>query len=322
MVTTTASGMAVPDYPGTYGYNLLLYPWQTWLLGPWDIFIEHGHRLLAVLVGLIAIALLVATWKWDARPAVRWLAVATLLGVIFQGLLGGARVLLDEVQLARMHGYVGPAFFALCLTMSVVTSRWWREAAAGNTHSDSGNRTNPGKRAWDKLTRLALLTTGLVFLQIVVGAHLRHLPPDFAPGSFQVVVFFHLLLAGAVLVHGLLLLIRVLRHHRDEAGFHAPATMLALLMLGQVVLGCGAWVMKYSWPAMLGDFAFAAHFTVQAQSYWQAVVVTAHQATGSLILVATWWLALRGLRKTQFAPSRRAESGDQSNSLSLMEAIA
>src|SRR5437588_9980427 len=46
LVTTYDAGMAVPDWPGTYGYNLLRYPWQTWLAGPWDLFIEHGHRLL------------------------------------------------------------------------------------------------------------------------------------------------------------------------------------------------------------------------------------------------------------------------------------
>ena len=53
LVTTYDAGMAVPDWPNTYGYNLFLYPWQTWLSGPWDLFIEHGHRLLGALVGMI-----------------------------------------------------------------------------------------------------------------------------------------------------------------------------------------------------------------------------------------------------------------------------
>ena len=52
LVTTYDAGMAVPDWPTTYGYNLFLYPWQTWLAGPWDLFIEHGHRLLGSLGGL------------------------------------------------------------------------------------------------------------------------------------------------------------------------------------------------------------------------------------------------------------------------------
>mgnify|MGYP001066850405 CR=1 FL=1 len=64
--------MAVPDWPTTYGYNLFLYPWQTWLLGPWDLFIEHGHRLLAATVGMLTIALMVLLWRTDSR---RWMKV-------------------------------------------------------------------------------------------------------------------------------------------------------------------------------------------------------------------------------------------------------
>jgi cytochrome c oxidase assembly protein subunit 15 len=57
LVTTQDAGMAVPDWPGTFGYNLWLYPISTWLLGPFDLFVEHGHRLLATFVGLLAICL-------------------------------------------------------------------------------------------------------------------------------------------------------------------------------------------------------------------------------------------------------------------------
>src|SRR5262249_58169712 len=59
LVTTYDAGMAVPDWPSTYGYNLLLYPWQTWFAGPWDLFIEHGHRLLAAATGVLAIGFVV-----------------------------------------------------------------------------------------------------------------------------------------------------------------------------------------------------------------------------------------------------------------------
>src|SRR5262245_56180575 len=105
--------MAVPDWPNTYGYHLWLYPWQSWLTGPFALFIEHGHRLFASSVGLLAIITLVSAYWCNARPAVKYLAVATLLGVILQGALGGLRVIEDRVQLARLHGCVGPAFFAL-----------------------------------------------------------------------------------------------------------------------------------------------------------------------------------------------------------------
>src|SRR5690554_3486515 len=67
LVTTYGAGMAVPDWPTTYGYNLFLYPWQTWVFGPWALFIEHGHRLLGALAGIITIALVVAVWRTDRR---------------------------------------------------------------------------------------------------------------------------------------------------------------------------------------------------------------------------------------------------------------
>src|ERR1043165_4509809 len=84
LVTTTDSGMAVPDWPNTYGYNLFLYPWQTWLLGPWDLFIEHGHRLLGASVGIITIFLVATVWRKEPRAWVRWLSLAALVCVILQ----------------------------------------------------------------------------------------------------------------------------------------------------------------------------------------------------------------------------------------------
>ena len=75
LVTTYDAGMAVPDWPNTYGYNLFLYPWQTWLYGPWDLFIEHGHRLLGSLVGMLTIGLVASAWWCQRDGLVRWLAV-------------------------------------------------------------------------------------------------------------------------------------------------------------------------------------------------------------------------------------------------------
>ena len=91
LVTTYDAGMAVPDWPGTYGYNLFLYPWQTWLAGPWDLLIEHGHRLLGALAGLLTIAVVGAAYRWDQRRWLRYLAVIALAAIIAQGCLGGAR---------------------------------------------------------------------------------------------------------------------------------------------------------------------------------------------------------------------------------------
>src|SRR5262245_2457852 len=111
LVTTYDAGMAVPDWPGTYGYNLLLYPWQSWLAAHWDLFIEHGHRLLGATAGLIAIGVVVATFLTDHRRWLRTAACGALALVIFQGFLGGARVLLDQRLVALVHGCIGPLFF-------------------------------------------------------------------------------------------------------------------------------------------------------------------------------------------------------------------
>src|SRR5436190_10251632 len=129
LVTTTDSGMAVPDWPNTYGYNLFLYPWQTWLLGPWDLFIEHGHRLLASAVGMLTIGLLILLWRTETRRWMKGLGFAALGLVIFQGVLGGLRVLLDERTLAMLHGCTGPLFFALTVALVVFTSRTWTSGA-------------------------------------------------------------------------------------------------------------------------------------------------------------------------------------------------
>ena len=82
LVTTYDAGMAVPDWPGTYGYNLFLYPLDTWLLGPFDLFIEHGHRLLGAFVGFVAILILFFAHRHEPRRWVRILSIALLLASI------------------------------------------------------------------------------------------------------------------------------------------------------------------------------------------------------------------------------------------------
>ena len=82
LVTTYGAGMAVPDWPNTYGYNLFLYPWQTWLYGPSKLFIEHGHRLFGSLVGLVTIGFVISTWWCQSGALLRWLGAAALAGVL------------------------------------------------------------------------------------------------------------------------------------------------------------------------------------------------------------------------------------------------
>src|SRR5436190_14526246 len=78
LVTTYDAGMAVPDWPGTYGYNLFLYPFSTWWSGPWDLFVEHGHRLLGAIAGMLTIGFVIAVWLGDSRRWMRDAALAAL----------------------------------------------------------------------------------------------------------------------------------------------------------------------------------------------------------------------------------------------------
>ncbi len=289
LVTTYDAGMAVPDWPETYGYNLFLYPISTWLSGPWDLFIEHGHRLLGSFVGLLTIGLVVATCWCDSRIWVRWLSVGCLALVLVQGGLGGARVLMDEMTLARIHGCVGPLFFISCVAAAVVTSRYWHQALP----------VEPVKmeRA-EKFQRLALVTTVVAFLQLVIGAHLRHLPAHWSFNLFRVLVGAHLLVAGILLGHVTWLAYQCGRDTKLRASslLRRPSLLLAALVLLQIALGVGTWIVKYAWPTWLPEWAFFNSYTVQAESMTQAGIVTAHVAVGSLILAMAMVLSLRSMR--------------------------
>src|SRR4051794_11790199 len=97
LVTSHGAGMSVPDWPNSYGYNMFLFPPRLWIGG---ILYEHTHRLMGTVVGMLSIALCAWAWMSGARRSVRWLAAAVLGAVIFQGVLGGLRVVLVNLDLA------------------------------------------------------------------------------------------------------------------------------------------------------------------------------------------------------------------------------
>ena len=112
LVTTYSAGMAVPDWPSTYGYNLFLYPLGSWLK-VWDVFLEHGHRLLGSVVGVVTIALAVLLWRRDNRPAMWWLAGFALAGVCLQGALGGLRVVGSRIFESEIAWMPAPVFLSM-----------------------------------------------------------------------------------------------------------------------------------------------------------------------------------------------------------------
>jgi cytochrome c oxidase assembly protein subunit 15 len=288
--------MAVPDWPSTYGYNLFLYPWTTWLSGPWDLFVEHGHRLLASAVGMITIGLVFVFWRSGERLWLRNLSLAALALVIFQGVLGGMRVLLDERTLAMLHGCTGPLFFALTVAIVVFTSKSWRKPQA--LQSPAG-----GDLAIASVVRgLAVVTCILVYLQLVLGAVLRHVPVDSEPRAFLLAVRFHLFLAGVLALHIVALASLVFWNYRSVRPLRGLTWSLVALLLVQVLLGAGTWIVKFAVPVWAADWLPMEPLAVQADGWLQTHVITAHVAVGSLLLVTSLAVALYALRQLATVP--------------------
>ena len=277
--------MAVPDWPATYGYNLFLYPYKTWLFGPFDLFIEHGHRLLAAVVGLIAIGTVVVAFRTEPRRWVRWLTVGLLAAVIFQGLLGGIRVLLSDRTFAMIHGCFGPAFFAMCVVAAAVTGRFWWAPRRGDEH-----HLVPGRG----LIFLAGSMVATAYIQLVLGAQLRHLHPNTRPSWFTMMVGMHVVTAVFLWLLTALAWLRLRRC--GDLTLSRPGLLLIGLVGLQIVLGVGTWVVNYGWPMFLQWIPGSSGFLLRSKGFADSLIVTSHVATGSLILAVCTLILVRSLR--------------------------
>jgi len=175
LVTSHDAGMAVPDWPNSYGYNMFLFPPSQWIGG---ILYEHTHRLIASGVGLMTTILAVWLWLKDSRKWMHWVGTAAFLLVVAQGILGGLRVVLADAQLGIFHAIIGQLFFVLTAAIALFTSRWWmdnqrwssRFSVSGKADSPAPNGTELQLRG---LRTLVLATTVLIFCQLIVGATMR-----------------------------------------------------------------------------------------------------------------------------------------------------
>ena len=312
LVTTYDAGMAVPDWPNTYGYNLFLYPYTTWLSGPFDLFIEHGHRLLGALVGLVAIAIVVAAARGESRRWVIILSVLLLLAVISQGLLGGIRVRLNDRTIAMIHGCVGPLCFALCVVMAVVTSRFWWRAAVRKS-----DLVSIGKLPLTLAGSLVLLS----YLQLILGAQLRHVQPTASTAHFTGVVALHVVIAFLLALLTMAAWVALVRC--GDLTLSRPALVLVGLVALQIGLGTGTWVVNYGWPLFLQFVPGSAGFLLRAKGFMDSIIVTSHVATGSLILAVATLLMTRVLRVrhlTGDATKQQAQNKHDSSSTVAFEA--
>ena len=163
LVTSTGSGLAVPDWPLSYG--MLMPP----MVG--GVFYEHGHRMAASLVGFLTLVLAVWTWRAESRPGVRRLAWLALAAVIAQGVLGGLTVLfLLPTPISVTHACLAQTFLCLTVALAYVTSREWRDAP--RSVDASGVRT------------AAFTAAAVVYTQLILGALMRHTDAGLAIPTF------------------------------------------------------------------------------------------------------------------------------------------
>jgi cytochrome c oxidase assembly protein subunit 15 len=280
LVTSTGSGLSVPDWPNSYGWFMFTFPLENWVGG---IFYEHSHRLIASTVGFLILVL--AFWLWRAEPRrwVRRLGFIALGAVITQGVLGGITVLWylpDAISIA--HASLAEIVFCLTTTIALVTSPGWRRGYAPRSGGDAAKTEDR------RLQRVALATLATVYLQIVVGATMRHTDaglaiPDFpwmfghlVPDHWDPKIAIHFAhRAGALCVTVMLLITtgQVFARYRKRLELLRPSILLLGLVTLQITLGA---------------------FTVLSRKEY--IINSLHVVTGASVLVTTLILTLRAHR--------------------------
>lgn len=274
LVTSTDSGMAVPDWPNTFGSNMFLYP-----LGPRSepgLFLEHAHRLFGSLVGLMT--LILAGWviAKDGRRWVKVLAVVALSLVIVQGVLGGWRVLAgsdipteDNRWLAMLHGVLGQLVFGVVVALAATLSPLFRSAATVQPHAS--------------IRRFKVFSAGLthaLILQLIFGAMYRHMRSGHAlwtHAGFSVVIMVLAIVAGFVAIG-------LARRDVGEDSPAGPAAAVPALACTLRRIGLGLIIVV----ALQFALGWAAFFVGGAErtaaNPTEALIRTAHQANGAILI--------------------------------------
>ena len=280
MVTSLGAGLAVPDWPTTYGYNMFAFPLSRWV-GP--VFWEHCHRLVASLIGFLTIALAVWTWRAERRRWVSALALGALALVIVQGILGGLRVTHLSIALAMVHGCVAQAFLCVLTLLALALAPSWETPLSHGVPEGWVRSWKPW--AW--------LLAGAVYLQLILGAVMRHLGAGLAIPTFPLsgqgtliprvhnpmvdIHFAHrvwaLVVTGLALVVVAKVIVSVRAGNRVETRLLRPALWLTGLLSMQIVLGASViWLMRSPLPTSL------------------------HVLNGAAVLMISFILAVRGSR--------------------------
>lgn len=281
LVTSNNAGLAVPDWPTSFGHLFKIPK----MIG--GVKFEHGHRMIAELVGLLTIIVAVWTWRVDRRRWMRGLTLGAVLGVIAQGVIGGIGVKeLLPPWVSTLHATFGQTMFCALAAIAVFTSRSWLEEPAEKIPSKDAR----------PLLRHSWILIGFLYLQLILGAAFRHVWTKWGPmGSnhWQVHKIVHALLyphiLNALVVSGLILYVslRTLTKHSHIPHLRRPALYLLLLLILQLLLGVSAYVVR------------VVQGINEAQPTMSLVAVTVtHLAVGALILLTAFVLTIQGYRHT------------------------
>lgn len=185
-VKSHEAGLAVPDWPLTYGQNPITYPISDWTGG---IFHEHFHRLFAGVVASMTVLLAIWLQVREPRRWVRilgWLAVGA---VLFQALLGGLTVIFHlPTAVSSSHAILAQTFFVITCILAYALSR-----EAGQTAAAVSPRQRVGALP---VFRATVVLIGLIYVQLFLGALMRHTNaglaiPDFPTTAGRIVPAFN-----------------------------------------------------------------------------------------------------------------------------------
>src|SRR5436309_11381134 len=297
MVTSKGVGLAVPDWPTTFGYNMFLFPVSKWIGG---VLFEHTHRLIASTIGFLTIILAIWIWRTEDRQSVKTLGLIAVAGVILQGILGGLRVTMLKDQIGIFHACLAQAFLGLIVLIAIVTANFWRSLAP-----------DVGLRKIAPIKTLALATTIAIYVQLALGATMRHQHKDLAILDFPTANGGWIPDTSAAA----LTKINAWRDARalsDVDAFQVWLQMahrfLALIIAIIVVAFClRIWRDAHAIAALrrlsiLWGVLFLLQFTLGAWTIWSnkaADVATSHVALGAIMLsfgVSAWAICWRGLQ--------------------------
>ena len=170
LVKSHEVGLSVPDWPTSYGYQMFAFPFSDMIGG---IFYEHGHRMIATIVGLMTLILAFTIYYTDHRLWLKKTAFFALGLVIIQGLFGGLTVLLFlPTPVSVIHALLAQTFLMVTILISYGLSK------------ERANRMLNESTDYKVLIFPTYLVTSLVYIQLIIGALMRHTQSGLAIPDF------------------------------------------------------------------------------------------------------------------------------------------